>query len=217
MKCLAITGILLFLSSTIFAADDDVRAKADKLYKEYMESTTALARLADIKDVIKRRRITLCTVCHGNDGISTSPIIPNIAGQNPRYLLEQLLIYIKGPERSRDMYLMVKDLSEGEALIISRYFSGLRAASNQEDPNAPKLQKGRELFAKICVSCHGVDGRGEQGYARLAGQRAQYVEKMLHRYRAGDRRRVDLTMRAIAVKMTDDDIKLLATYVESLK
>jgi cytochrome c553 len=36
----------------------------------------------------------------------------------------------------------------------------------------------------LCVSCHGATGKGEEGYARIAGQQIAYVENTLKRYRA---------------------------------
>lgn len=214
---LALLGTMLFLPFFVSAADDATRAKAAKMYKEYIETTTSEMRAEHIAKLQKRRRTVLCTICHGRNGLGTNPAIPNIAGQNPRYLLEQMLVYIRGPERSRDMHLMVKDLDEKEALIMAWYFSGLPPATRPGNPDSEQFKLGREVFKQVCVSCHAKDGKGEPGYARLAGQHAEYVAKMLRRYRNGDRRRRDPTMATMAKNLTDEQIISLAGYVESLK
>lgn len=37
-----------------------------------------------------RNRALLCSYCHGDDGNSVKPEVPNLAGQNPVYLLDQI-------------------------------------------------------------------------------------------------------------------------------
>ncbi|MDP3440591.1 MAG: c-type cytochrome, partial [Azonexus sp.] len=37
-----------------------------------------------------------CANCHGEDGVSKTPEVPNLAGQNPGYLLEQIRKFAAG-------------------------------------------------------------------------------------------------------------------------
>jgi len=46
-------------------------------------------------DAGKARAIT-CTACHGPEGNSISPMWPNIAGQNAKYLVAQLKAFKEG-------------------------------------------------------------------------------------------------------------------------
>ena len=53
----------------------------------------------------KEKSIT-CVACHGQDGISVSPIWPKLAGQHQSYLASQLHEFKKGPEGKRNNAIM---------------------------------------------------------------------------------------------------------------
>jgi len=71
-----------------------------------------------------------------------------------------------------------------------------------------------------CTGCHTPDGLGNPpaGYPRLSGQYAQYIEKQLLDFRGG--RRINdgeqMTMRMVADKMSDAEIKAVANYIAGL-
>ncbi|HHO67523.1 MAG TPA: c-type cytochrome, partial [Gammaproteobacteria bacterium] len=51
----------------------------------------------------------------------------------------------------------------------------------------------------------------------LAGQHAKYVENQLHAFKKGQRSNdAGKMMRAIAAKMTEEEIKAVASYVQGL-
>jgi len=86
-----------------------------------------------------------CGECHGNDGISRKPGVPNLAGQKEAYLLAQLKMFkatilernkvrpspSDSPERSparryhRTMGQWAARLSEQEMIIAAKYYSSL--------------------------------------------------------------------------------------------
>ena len=70
--------------------------------------------------------------------------------------------------------------------------------------------------ASSCAGCHGANGiSNNPAWPNLAGQKAQYLEKQLKMFRAGQRQ--DALMSPMAKPLSDTDIKNLAAYYNSLK
>ncbi|MES2676048.1 MAG: c-type cytochrome [Pseudomonadota bacterium] len=70
-----------------------------------------------------------------------------------------------------------------------------------------------------CTGCHAPDGKGNApaGYPRVSGQHADYIEKQLISFRAGNRTNdADMTMRSIAEKLSDAEIKAVANFIAGL-
>lgn len=68
----------------------------------------------------------------------------------------------------------------------------------------------------VCASCHGPDGKAViPTYPNLHGQNAAYLEKQLKAFKSGDR--VDPVMKPMASMLSDNDIKNVAAYYQSLK
>ena len=58
-----------------------------------------------------RNRALLCSYCHGNDGNSVKPDVPNLADQNPVYLLDQIGKFARGERKNFVMNSLAKDFS----------------------------------------------------------------------------------------------------------
>jgi cytochrome c553 len=67
-----------------------------------------------------------------------------------------------------------------------------------------------------CQACHGLDGLARIPQApHLAGQNAAYLEKALKDYRSGARK--DEMMSVVAKALSDQDIRDLAAYYQSIE
>lgn len=66
-----------------------------------------------------------CVPCHGADGISRFGEVPNLAGQNQPYLLNQLRAFHTGKRPHKEMGFMSRSLTEPEMEAIAAYFAGL--------------------------------------------------------------------------------------------
>lgn len=77
-----------------------------------------------------KSKATTCFACHGQDGIGTTPIYPNLAGQKQQYLELAIKAY-KEKQRSGGnaavMYPMVGNLSEQDIADLAAYYSSLPA------------------------------------------------------------------------------------------
>jgi len=67
-----------------------------------------------------------CFLCHGQDGISTGPLWPNLKGQKAGYLAKQLKAFRSGERKDKVMNGMAKDLSDTDAENLAAYFNSLK-------------------------------------------------------------------------------------------
>jgi cytochrome c553 len=66
-----------------------------------------------------------CAPCHGMDGIGRDAEIPNLAGQNEAYLLNQLRAFRQGRRSHREMLYMSRTLSDDDMKALAAYFAAL--------------------------------------------------------------------------------------------
>jgi cytochrome c553 len=69
--------------------------------------------------------IEACAACHGDDGIARDTEVPHLAGQNERYLYNQMVAFRSGRRQHREMRIMARDLSLEEIASIAAYYAAL--------------------------------------------------------------------------------------------
>src|SRR6202166_4038082 len=119
-----------------------------------------------------------CVVCHQpNAWGSPDGAIPNLAGQQKRYLERQLAVFRSGAREDTTMLVHPIFGDQHNIAAVASYLSGLEANPNPVKGSGEHLRVGQELYAHICAACHGIDGRGEQGNRgpRIAGQHYPYL------------------------------------------
>ena len=180
------------------------------------------SRMADEKARSKAmvaglERSTLCGTCHGPDGNAKKPEYPNLASQNPAYIIEQMAKFKDGRRKSFVMEALVRSFTMEDKINLALYFSSHKLKPIAEaDPRL--AARGEVKFKEVCAMCHGESGRGEKGYARLAGQQIGYVMMNLKRFRssalkAGDfdeSKRTNARMEQVTQFLSDEDIEGLA-------
>lgn len=158
-------------------------------------------------------RTALCRYCHGPAGVSERPGVPSLAGQNPVYLVEQFERFAAGERRQFVMNGLADGLEEGDMIRLALYYASLPLGPDAEAH--PELaDQGEPIYRRLCIRCHGVDGRGEDGYARLAGQRADYTAKMLRELQDAGGHHAQ--MGRVAVALSEREIQALAAYTAKL-
>lgn len=161
-----------------------------------------------------KRTASFCANCHGADGNSRQGEVPNLAGQNPVYLLNQVHKFYTGERRDQWMEPAIRLLSDTERLNIVAYFSSVPVSPAS---SAPPNEAGRELYQRVCVRCHGPQARGGERFPRLAGQQHDYLVRSLTRYRDRTGTRIEPEMLAMTAALKDSDIKAVAEYLSSLR
>jgi cytochrome c553 len=167
-----------------------------------------------------------CTACHNPDGNSTNPQYPKLAGQSADYLTKQLMEFKSGARVNAIMVGMVAPLSPQDMQDLAAFYASQQVARAAADPAlAPAgeaIFRGGNLNTGVsaCMACHGVTGAGNPAakFPMLSAQHAEYTELQLKAFRAMERANdAGQMMRQIAAKMTDQEIKAVASYIQGLQ
>ncbi|HOW62869.1 MAG TPA: c-type cytochrome [Candidatus Contendobacter sp.] len=187
---------------------------------------SATAALAAGDPTAGKAKSAVCAACHNADGNSTVTQYPKLAGQSADYLVKQLQEYKSGARVNAIMVGMVAPLSPQDMEDLAAYFSSQQVARGAADPAlAPAgeaMFRGGNLTSGVaaCAACHGATGAGNPAakFPALAGQHAEYVELQLKAFRTMERANdAGQMMRGVAAKMTDPEIKAVASYVQGLQ
>ena len=153
-----------------------------------------------------KEALAACAKCHGEAGISTTPITPSLAGQDATYALDALRAYKDGTRDDDTMSPKAKKLDDVEMKDFAAYFAGL----DPKPVNIPKPLSPAE-WAEKCDRCHGVNGNSTRPEVpALAAQRQDYLEATLRAYRSGARKSSE--MAAMSSVLTEDDIIGIAAH-----
>lgn len=191
---------------------------ADELSSMYAKLESKLASPALLKEAIAlgNERAVVCKFCHGNDGNSKRNHIPNLAGQNPKYLLKQFELFASKQRDDKIMSELAMNLTSEDRVNIALFYSSQKAKPG------PVLQpvliaKGKNIFELQCIACHASDGHGKEELPRIASQPTEYLKRTLDNYRTNPNRRPNSPMQAIVAAMTEPDQAAVISFVSSMK
>jgi cytochrome c553 len=172
----------------------------------------------------------ICAACHNPDGNSAVAANPKLAGQHADYIYKQLKNFKadggKPAERNNPiMGGMVMAITDQDMKNVAAFYAS--QTQKGEQAKNPAIEAGQKLYragnaAKgmpACAACHGPAGAGIPAqYPRIGGQFADYTEAQLKAFRAGERANdPNRTMRAVADKMSDAEIKAVSDYIAGLR
>ena len=167
-----------------------------------------------------------CGGCHGADGNSANPAWPKLAGQNAGYITKQLADFKAGKTRKDALMAgQVASLSSQDMADLGAYFAtktgSQGGASKKLAAAGEKLYRGgnKKKGVAACIACHGPTGAGNPAakFPKLSGQHAAYVEKAMKDFRSGARTNdMNKMMQNVAEKMSDKEIKAVASYISGL-
>ncbi len=173
-------------------------------------------KLAESVQKTGQKVAAVCANCHGDGGNSIKPEVPNLAGQNSAYLIEQMRRFADGSRRNEFMEGMIKAMSIDEKIGMAMFYS-TQSVTPRPAANASLLAQGEAYYQKVCFRCHGTNGHGNDKIARIAGQQTGYLASTLKRYRAGSGERVEPAMADSTRALTDANIDAIVAYVASMK
>ena len=167
-----------------------------------------------------------CAGCHGADGNSANPSWPKLAGQHADYIAKQLADFKAGKKRSDPLMAgQVAGLSSQDMADLGAYYATKTGSQGGADEKlaaaGAKLYRGgnKKKGVAACIACHGPSGAGNPAakFPKLNGQHAAYVEKAMKDFRSGKRTNdANKMMQNIAEKMSDKEIKAVASYISGL-
>ncbi|MBS1270790.1 MAG: Cytochrome c4 [Gammaproteobacteria bacterium] len=169
----------------------------------------------------------ICAACHGTDGIGTAPENPNLAGQVPGYIADQLARFKSGQRANAIMLGMAAGLSEQNMADLDAYYSSLpakRGAIPEDSVEAANrgagLYRGGDQSMEIaaCMGCHGPSGHGiPTRFPRVAGQKQTYLVNQLQAFKTGDRQSDGRIMNSIAFLLTRQQMENLAALMHAFQ
>ncbi len=182
----------------------------DLLNKKLTDSKAKQAAITAGND-----RALLCKYCHGKDGNSVKNTIPNLAEQNPLYLLNQFELFASGKRINKTMNELSKILKDEDRVNIAIFYASQKARP-QPAYRTHLTGDGQQIYTTKCFMCHGPDARGSDDFPRLAGQPPEYIVRTLASYRSSLVKRAQTAMSGVASTLEKDDIEALAAYLSAL-
>jgi len=147
-----------------------------------------------------------CAGCHGDKGVSANPAIPSLAAQDALYVATALRSYKDGTRSDETMKGIAASLDEPAVKNLAAFYVG-----QQPQPTNIHKPLSTAEWAQRCDRCHGVNGNStDPRLPALAAQRVEYLERVLHAYRTGDRKSPQ--MAAMSEGLTETDVENLAVY-----
>lgn len=224
MKKTLILSLALFLfTHTVFAAgaanvasEHQAKQKDIQLREELKQKIQAITDDPALKTKVMKeaqRRIILCAACHGKDGNSVVSYAPSLAGQNPVYMVDQFMRFGDGRRHDFTMSSLAKSIKDEDKIKLSIYFSEQKMKP-MGGGNQALIPHGQQKYQALCAECHGSDGHGvNQGYARLAGQRPEYIVKMLKVFKNQTGKRSNPWMTARTSQLNEKDMQAIAAFL----
>ena len=175
-------------------------------------------------------KLEYCKTCHGLSGQGYRGYfpMPRLAGQQPKYLENQLRAFIERRRANPVMSNVAHALSPSMVAALAAHFRDL-------NPNpiggAPKesLALGKTIYDEglpdanvaACSACHGPEAKGKDEIPRLAGQLFPYAVKVLTNWDKerglGSAKDISAIMVPTTHNLTHSQIAAIAAYVSNLK
>jgi len=171
--------------------------------------------------------VAACAPCHsaGAAAAQAAANFPRLDGQQAVYLDKQLREYKSGKRTSAVMAPIIAALKKQQISDMARHFASQTPARSPVE-NAQLATAGKALYEEGnrtagvpgCVGCHLPGGAGHERYPRLAGQPPGYIVQQLAAFKSGARINDPAhVMRAVAGRLTDEEIKAVAEYLAGLQ
>jgi cytochrome c553 len=173
-----------------------------------------------------------CSACHGDQGISHSPLIPTLAGMDKAVIYKQLDDYNSRKRLWGVMNGIATALTPRSRADVATYFAsregGLLPVAAEAAPAGGRSLRQSDPALRLvfagdpkrgippCSACHGPGGQ-KLGAPALRGQQASYIERQLAEFAQGMRQNdINKQMRTIASGLTADEMHAIAAYYDSV-
>lgn len=168
-----------------------------------------------------------CLACHGETGNSLVSAFPNIAAQNEKYLLKQLIDMQSGERAVPTMAGLLDDMSKSDLSDIAAYYAAQTRNIGAAREDLVELGEGiyragiaRKSIA-ACTACHSPtgNGNGPAGFPALAGQWPEYTIAQLKAFQSGERHNDGdgQMMQTTAQDMNEKEMTAVASYLYGLR
>jgi cytochrome c553 len=175
-------------------------------------------------------KLEFCKTCHGlsGQGYRGYFAMPRLAGQQPKYLENQMRAFAERRRANTVMFKVAHGLSGSTIAALAAHFRDLNPGPIGGAPHE-RIATGRTIYDEglpesnvpACSACHGPDGKGQDEIPRLAGQLFPYTVKELTNWDKergqGGTSDTSAIMAPTAHNLTQAQIAAVAAYVSSLR
>jgi len=166
----------------------------------------------------------VCGACHLPSGAGRPDgTFPQLAGQHTTVLIKQMADIRAGLRDNPTMYPFAATLTDPQELAdVSAYIESLcipvEHGKYDGADAAIQVAKGKELYEKQCLDCHGKTGEGvkDKFYPVIAGQHYKYLLRQMTEIRDGHRRNANPDMVKVIKPYTNDQLVAISAYQASL-
>ena len=169
-----------------------------------------------------------CNHCHGEEGFSSVPAFPNLAGEDRLSFWKQMQDFRSGKRTSPVMQGIAEGFSAHDSADLAAYYAMLPTASDAQDNRAfPQAMPDPSLASMAirlivfgdgqrgippCQSCHGPVSY-VKGAPPLDTQNGNYLQQQLEQFSNGNRANdINVRMRSIAKQLTAEEKTALSEY-----
>ena len=174
-------------------------------------------------------KLEYCKTCHGlsGQGYYGYFAMPRLAGQQPKYLENQLRAFVERRRTNPVMSNVAHSLSPSMVAALAAHFRDL---NSKPMGGAPKehVTPGKTIYQEglpdsnvpACSACHGPEAKGQDEIPRLAGQLFPYTVKELTNWNRergqGSGNDTSAIMVPTAHNLTQSQIAAIAAYLSYL-
>ncbi len=176
-------------------------------------------------------KLAYCKTCHGQSGQGYHGYfpIPRLAGQQPKYIENQLRAFIEHRRKNEIMANVAHALKPWMLPGLAHHFKDLNPAP-LDGGSRGAAAEGKRIFEEglpesnvpACFACHGEDAKGQDLIPRLAGQLPEYFTNKLANWSVERGQNTSMpdssaVMGPTAHNLTKSQIAAVAAYVSSLR
>ena len=174
-------------------------------------------RIAEDKFASVRDKLQTCFVCHGENGASTQPTYPILAGQEFYYLYVQLKDFKSGLRENAIMSPLVANIEKQDLRLMAEYFGEQKWLGTDFTASPEQISAGKKVVdAGQCAACHLGKFEGDSRNPRLSGQHLDYLLKTMLDFKNKQRNNAQ-PMNALFGTFSDDEIKAVSQYLSGFK
>jgi cytochrome c553 len=177
-------------------------------------------------------KLAYCKTCHGLSGQGYHGYfpMPRLAGQQPKYIENQLRAFIEHRRKNQIMANVAHALSPSMLSALAHQFRDLNPPPLGGGGSRGAMATGKRIYEEglpesnvpACSACHGQDAKGQDQIPRLAGQLPDYVYSKLVNWTAERGQNTSMpdssaVMGPTSHNLTKSQIAAVAAYVSSLR
>lgn len=226
MKRFLLLALALTHGNLLLAAGSPPQPKSTGIESpEYVwnAKTGELAELLKLQGDAARGRTAYqgCQGCHRPDAFGLADgTYPQLAGQHVTVLLKQMADVREGRRDNPKMFpFSGRHVVETQEIAdIAVFLNTLPLPTKNDKGPGSGLARGKELYERDCLSCHGRHGEGnaDKFYPVTAGQHYRYLLRQIVAIRDGERRNANPRMVEALSPYTPGDMDAVADYMSRL-